>query len=193
MTIGITGGIASGKSTVSNILKENGFEVIDADAIGKKVYEKGKPAYYEIVAFFGKTVLLADEEVNRKVLGEIVFSDQGKLQKLNEITHKYINSEVRYLLEEYKSDSKNAVVDAALLYEIGLDKLVDETWYIDVEPQLQLERLMKRNSFSKEEAQKRIGAQQIYKNKDKADRIIYNNGDEEELKRQVLKQLTIDN
>lgn len=189
MIIGITGGIASGKSTVSDILKINNFEIIDADSIGKKAYEKGKAAYYEIIDSFGKEVLSDDGEINRKILGEIVFSDPKKLQKLNKITHKYIISEVRYLVDEYKSNKKSAVVDAALLYETGLDRLVDEVWYVEINQQTQIERLMKRNGFSKEEAQKRIDAQKIYKNKEKADRIIYNNGNEKELRKQVLEYI----
>lgn len=189
MVIGITGSIASGKSTVSNILKESGFEIIDVDSIGRLVYEKGNTAYHEVVKFFGKDVLLVSGEISRKVLGETVFADSKKLQKLNEITHKYIVEAVRYLVEEFNGLNANIVIDAALLYEIGLDQFVDEIWYIEINPKTQINRLMKRNGIAKEEAQKRIDIQKIYKNKEKADRIIYNNGNERELKEKVLKYI----
>lgn len=184
--IGITGGIACGKSTVSKILKKQYFEHIDADIIAKQVVEKGKPAYLEIIDFFGKDILLDNEEVDRKKLAEVVFSDNKKLQELNKITHKYVYCEIEKLIKQYDEIQKNIVVDAILLYEGKLDKLVDEVWYIESEEKIRLNRVIIRNNYTIEQAQSRIDSQQVYKNKEKADIIIYNNDEEEVLEREIL-------
>lgn len=188
--IGLTGGIASGKSTVSNILREKGAYIIDADEISKALVEPGKPAYKEIVEFFGKEILNEDGTIKRKKLGKIVFADTEKLSVLNSITHPKIIEEIEKKLKECRErDEKVVVIDAALLIELGLYKLADEVWLVVVDEKTQLERLLKRDMFLEpKEAKDRIRAQMPQEEKKKyATRIIDNTGDFSHLKEQVEK------
>ncbi|MGB9813742.1 MAG: dephospho-CoA kinase [Thermovenabulum sp.] len=188
--IGLTGGIASGKSTVSNILREKGAYIIDADEISKALVEPGKPAYKEIVEFFGKEILNEDGTIKRKKLGKIVFADTEKLSVLNSITHPKIIEEIEKKLKECRErDEKVVVIDAALLIELGLYKLADEVWLVVVDEKTQLERLLKRDRFLEpKEAKDRIRAQMPQEEKKKyATRIIDNTGDFSHLKEQVEK------
>jgi len=186
--IGLTGGIASGKSTVSGILREKGAYIIDADEISKTLVEPGKPAYLEIVKHFGQEILNEDGSLRRKKLGRIVFADKEKLALLNKITHPKIIEEIKRRLEEATNRNENVVViDAALLIELGLYKMVDEVWLVTIDEKTQLERLLKRDSFLEEkEAKDRIRAQMPQEEKVKyATRIINNSGDFSQLLKQV--------
>lgn len=186
--IGLTGGIASGKSTVSGILREKGAYIIDADEISKALVEPGKPAYLEIVKHFGQEILNEDGSLRRKKLGRIVFADKEKLALLNKITHPKIIEEIKRRLEEAVNRNENVVViDAALLIELGLYKMVDEVWLVTIDEKTQLERLLKRDSFLEEkEAKDRIRAQMPQEEKVKyATRIINNSGDFSQLLKQV--------
>ncbi|KYO64291.1 dephospho-CoA kinase [Thermovenabulum gondwanense] len=186
--IGLTGGIASGKSTVSGILREKGAYIIDADEISKALVEPGKPAYLEIVKHFGQEILNEDGSLRRKKLGRIVFADKEKLALLNKITHPKIIEEIKRRLEEAANRNENVVViDAALLIELGLYKMVDEVWLVTIDEKTQLERLLKRDSFLEEkEAKDRIRAQMPQEEKVKyATRIINNSGDFSQLLKQV--------
>jgi len=188
--IGLTGGIASGKSTVSNILRGKGAYIIDADEISKALVEPGKPAYKEIVEFFGKEILNEDGTIKRKKLGKIVFADTEKLSVLNSITHPKIIEEIEKKLKECRErDEKVVVIDAALLIELGLYKLADEVWLVVVDEKTQLERLLKRDRFLEpKEAKDRIRAQMPQEEKKKyATRIIDNTGDFSHLKEQIEK------
>lgn len=188
MIIGITGWIASGKTIVSNILKEQGYFVIDVDKVGKEIVESQKPAYNEVIDYFGKDILLEDGRINRELLGEIVFSDNKKLNKLNQITHKYILDEVKLRLRHLEEGNvKNIVIDAAMLFEIGLDKLVNMVWFVESSQDIRLKRLMNRNGYTLQQAQKRIDSQNFTKNREKSDIIIDNSGTIGELKDKVLK------
>ncbi|NLM43117.1 MAG: dephospho-CoA kinase [Clostridiales bacterium] len=188
MVIGLTGGIASGKSTVSSILKKLGAYIIDVDKVGRDVVEKGEKAYNEIVCFFGKKILQHDDQINRKVLGNIVFSDSKQLQKLNSITHPHIIERVKEIISKCKTDGKNViVVDAAILIEMGLHSLCDTVWLISVDKETQLKRLMERDNYTYEEAMNRIMAQTSDKKKSVyADVVIDNTGTLEELENKVL-------
>lgn len=186
--IGLTGGIASGKSLVSRFLKELGAIIIDADRIARDVVKTGSPAWRQIVQEFGDTVCEPDGSLNRKELGRIVFSDAGKLDRLNRITHPYIISEIRRLLNIYREKFPAAIIvlDAPLLLETGLEGIVDEVWVVYVDYQTQLERLMKRDGFNTEEAVRRISSQLPLDEKIKlADHVIDNRGDPEETFLQV--------
>lgn len=186
--IGLTGGIASGKSTVSSILKDLGAIIIDADKIAKRIVEKGKPALKEIEEYFGKEILLENGELNRKKLGSIVFDNATLLKKLNEITHPYIIKEIDYEINWYKKTYNNRVIilDAALLIEMNLIYLVEEVWLVSVPEEKQLTRLMERENISVDEAKKRMDSQMPLEDKKQyAHRIIDNSKDIAYLKIQV--------
>lgn len=125
--IGITGGIAAGKSLVSNILGELGAQIIDADKIGHEVIAPGEPAHEDIIEYFGKEILNRDGSINRNKLGKIVFNDLGKLKKLNKITHGRIVERIADKLKNFQSRQPSAIVviEAALLIEMGMVELVD--------------------------------------------------------------------
>lgn len=194
--IGLTGGIATGKSTVSGILKENGEIVIDADQIARDVVDPNMPAYEEIKEHFGENVLLYDGKLNRKKLGEIVFSDTEELNKLNEITHPYIFKRIKEEIEEYiKLGKKNIFVDIPLLIE-ELDDMkkdeifFDEIWLVYLDKERQIERLIKRDNLSREDSIKRIQSQLDIEDKvEKSDFIIDNRISIEELEKIVLDKI----
>ena len=190
MVIGLTGGIASGKSTVSSLLKELGACIIDVDEVGRGVVEKGEKAYNEIVDYFGNEILLPDGGINRKALGHIVFSDSNKLKKLNSITHPHIIDRVKEIIRKCKAEGiEIIVVDAAILIEMGLHTVCDTIWLVSVNRETQLKRLMERDKYPYEEANNRIKAQLSDEKKSRyADVIIDNNGSLDELKEEVKKQ-----
>lgn len=158
--IGLTGGIASGKSTVSNMLKELGAVVIDVDLVGRDVVSKGGSAYNKIIENFGKDILLEDGNINRKKLGNIVFSDHDKLKLLNQITHPEIIKKVNEMIaSQEKAQEEVVVVDAAILIEMGLHKHVQCVWLVVVDKETQLERLMERDRLSYCDALNRMNAQ----------------------------------
>ncbi|MDD2556597.1 MAG: dephospho-CoA kinase [Syntrophaceticus sp.] len=186
--IGLTGGIASGKSLVSGMLKELGGQIIDADLISRQVVEPGKPAWQQIVKEFGEGIINEDQTIKRKKLGSIVFADPDQLDKLNKITHPYITEEIEELLEEYRESGQGGVMvlDAPLLLELGMERLVDQVWVVAVDYDTQLERLMKRDNLSAEEAKCHIQAQMPLEKKIKrADRVIDNHFTLNETKQQV--------
>ncbi len=187
--IGITGGIASGKTTVSNILRGKGAVIIDADIIAHQILEKGKEGWEEVKDFFGKEILQENGAIDRSYLGKIVFDNKEKLKKLEEITHPLIMQEIDNRLEKARLnniDKKPVFLDAALLFETGLDRLVDEVWVVYVDETTQLERLMNRDNLPQAEAEKRIEAQlSLKKKKELADLVIDNSGDFNQLKRKI--------
>ena len=186
--IGLTGGIAGGKTTISNILKGLGAIIIDADKIARKVVEKGNPALKEIEKHFGGEVLFENGGLNRKKLGDIVFNDTELLKKLNKITHPYIVGEIINEINWHKKTYNNRVIilDAALLIELNLMDLVEEVWLVVVPEKKQLERLIEREDISAAQAQKRIDAQKSLEDKKRyADLIIDNSGDLAYLQAQI--------
>ncbi len=186
--IGLTGGIASGKTTISNILKELGAIIIDADKIARKVVEKSSPALKDIEENFGRDVLFKNGRLDRKKLGNIVFNDTGSLKKLNEIIHPYIVEKIIDEINHYKKTYNNRVIilDAALLIELNLMDLVEEVWLIVVPEEMQLGRLVERDNISANQAQKRIDAQIPLEDKKKyADLIIDNSKDLTYLQAQI--------
>jgi dephospho-CoA kinase len=187
VVIGLTGGIASGKSTVSNMIRKQGIRVIDADQIAREVVEIGKPAYEQIVKTFGQDILHEDKTINRERLGALIFSEENKRQELNQIVHPAVREEMLKQTEEEKAHhAKIVVLDIPLLFESKLTYLVDKTIVVYVDEETQLKRLMKRNSYSEEEAKMRIGSQLPLIEKVKlADEIIHNQGSIEETSAQV--------
>ncbi|MGG5254819.1 dephospho-CoA kinase [Neobacillus sp. SM06] len=187
LIVGLTGGIASGKSTVSTMLKEMNIPVIDADVEARLAVGKNEAAYNQIVAEFGTTILLPDGEIDRSKLGAIVFHNEQKRQRLNQIVH----PEVRRRMTEKKEAAikrgeEIVVLDIPLLFESKLTYMVDKTILVYVDPKVQLQRLMQRNQFSVEEAKARINAQMPLREKKKlADVRLDNNGSITETKRQL--------
>ncbi|MGI1691509.1 dephospho-CoA kinase [Thermoanaerobacter uzonensis] len=186
--IGLTGGIASGKSTVSKLLKKMGAVVIDADIVSREIMVKGTEAYNKIVEYFGKEILKEDGEIDRKKLGNIVFADRRKLKKLNEITHPIIIERIKEKIEEErkKNQQKAIVLDAALLIEMKLYKMVDEVWLVVVDSKTQIKRIMERDKLSYKDAINRIKSQMPLDEKMKyADFIINNSKDFKAMEKQV--------
>ena len=183
MVIGLTGGIASGKSTISVLFSQKGAVIIDADVIARNLLCSGTSACSDVVAHFGEGVLKADGSIDRKELGKIVFSDEKELQVLNDITHPRIVREISQQLEHCRLENKEfVVIDAALLLEVGLDALVDEIWLVVIDERTQVDRLMAREKMlTLQEAMERIKAQRPQKEKIKyAHRIIDNSGTREQ-------------
>ncbi|MDH7498659.1 MAG: dephospho-CoA kinase [Syntrophomonadaceae bacterium] len=175
--IGLTGGIASGKSTVSGILKSLGAVVIDADQVAREVVEPGQPAWQEIVDAFGPAVLNPDGTLNRKQLSQLVFRDGEKLRRLNAITHPRVIEHFRQRLQWLRANRPDAVVvlDVPLLFESGMDAMADEVWVVWVDQEIEMQRLMMRDGITHEEAQARVAAQLPLEEKvRRADRVIDN-------------------
>jgi dephospho-CoA kinase len=190
LKIGLTGGIASGKSTASQILKRLGATVIDVDMIGREVVKKGSPCLREIVEYFGEGILLEDGTLDRKKLGSIVFKNRDKLKILNSIVHPPMIARIKSLLEsmEREGELDKVVVDAAILIEMGLHRLVDVIWLVKIPRQLQIERLMLRDNISREKAENMINSQMPMEEKEKfAAVIIDNSGTIEELEKSIEK------
>ncbi|AZV63255.1 dephospho-CoA kinase [Peribacillus frigoritolerans] len=185
--IGITGGIASGKSTVSLYLQELGFTIVDADLASRAVVEPGEEAYHQVVEAFGEDILLTDGNIDRVKLGSIIFNDQEKRLLLNGIVHPAVRNWMRVKTEAALSSGEETVfMDIPLLFESKLTFMVDKTLLIYVDEQVQLERLMNRNGLSETEALARINSQMpLADKKALADAVIDNNGDINETKRQV--------
>lgn len=190
--LGLTGGIASGKSTVSRYLKEKGFPVIDADIIAREVMEPDQPAYKKVTDFFGQDILEPDRSINRQKLGGIVFSDSEKLSRLNSLVQKEIfNAIMKKKNELNKQKNTLLVLDIPLLYEAGYDKYVDEVMVVYVDYDTQLSRLIDRDQLTEAAAMNRIGAQEpLESKKEKADVVINNNGTIEQTKQQIDDWLT---
>ena len=185
--IGLTGGIASGKSTVSNWLISQGYPVVDADIAARKVVEPGMPALREITEAFGRDILLEDGTLDRKKLGAIIFSDEEKRQTLNAIVHPAVREWMRQETDHAFSEGASVVImDIPLLFESKLTHMVEETVLVYVSMETQLKRLMDRDGYSEADALARIHAQMPIDDKRKlADYIIDNNGPVSETIEQV--------
>ena len=185
LLVGLTGGIASGKSTVSALLAERGAEVIDADHIARQVVMPGTHAWYKIRDHFGPGVLFADGSIDRQALADIVFADPAKLTVLNEITHPEIFARIADRLEAHHDQDVVVVLDAALLIEAGLADGVDVLVVTHSPREIQLERLAAKGMGARD-AEARIGAQLApEKRLARADIVINNTGSLEELARRV--------
>jgi len=185
--IGLTGGIASGKSTVANMLRALGARVVDADVIARRVVEPGQPAWEEIVAWLGRDILRPDGGLDRKKLGDLVFADGEARARLEMITHPRIAAAVEQALAEAEAEGlAAAVVDAPLLYEAGWDAKVDEVWVVAADDESQLRRLTARDGLTPEEAKARVAAQMaLAEKRRRADVVIDNSSDLERTRREV--------
>ena len=188
--IGIIGNSGSGKSTVAKILKSLGCYVIDADDIAHEIILHNKDVYIKIIQAFGTNILQTDSiQIDRKKLGQIVFSDKKKLDLLNSITHPYIISAIVNqikLLYFQKEKYKYIILDAPLLIETNLHEITDEIWLIDTDENLKIERLKQRDKISQEMIMKRWQNQiSIDEAKKFADVIINNDGTPEQLETKI--------
>ena len=189
MIIGLTGGIACGKSTVSAMLAERGAFVVDADRIAREVVMPGEPALAEIAAVFGQAVIRDDGTLDRRKLGEIVFADPEKRKRLEAITHPAIRERMWARIRRVKADEPGRIVvaDIPLLYETGQQGLYDGVLVVYAPREVQIRRLMARNpELTEAQALERINAQMdIERKKELADWVIDNGGSLESTGRQV--------
>lgn len=186
--IGLTGGTGSGKSVVSRSLAEAGAVIVDADQIAHEIIERGKPAYLEIIDFYGRDILDAEGNIIRKKLGEIVFHDAEKLAFLNRCTHKYIAAEVERQIAAAKAqgEAKAIILDAPLLLEAGLEQICDLVWVVYAEAEVRTQRVMARDGISYESAKARIANQKSWEEyRNAADAVIDNSGDLAPLQAQI--------
>jgi len=189
--IGLTGGIASGKSTASRTLAELGAMVINADQVSRSTVEPGTPAWSDIVKFFGHDILHHDSTINREKLGLYVFSQPEHLQKLNQMTHPRIMDEIRRQLKAAAEEHPDAVLvlEVPLLYETHMEVLCDTVWVVWVDQETQIKRLMQRDGISHEDAIRRIDSQMSLNEKaSRADLIIDNTGSAEKMREFVIKK-----
>jgi len=188
--IGLTGGIASGKSLVAATLQRLGAVIIDADKIAREIVQPGCPALADIRDSFGQEMILPDGQLDRPRLGRLIFSDPAARLRLNGITHGRIKDEITRRLAQLRQagEIKAAVIDAALLLEIGMGDLADEIWLVVLAETEQLNRLMARDKLSRQAAQDRVDAQMSLAEKiSYAHRLIDNNGSREETVDQVIR------
>ncbi|MGI6731324.1 MAG: dephospho-CoA kinase [Anaerovoracaceae bacterium] len=200
--IGLTGGIGSGKTTVSDYLISLGYHVLDADKIAREIVEPGSDALIELVSVFGNEILLNDGSLNRKKLGKIVFSDPEKRKLLNKLMHTRILQIIRDKILQFQEDMEDAPVvvdslgllprnkvifiDAPLLYETGLDKEASKVWVVDVDDEARINRIMERDGLSREDVKNRIASQMTRAEKnERADEILDNSGERQALYEQI--------
>lgn len=190
--LGLTGGIAMGKSTISNFLRDKGIPIVDADEIAHAVLEF-KAVKVQLVKAFGAQILNEQKQVDRKQLGKIVFGESKKLGELNQIVQPVIRQEIIRQLKSFTTESV-VVLDAPVLFEQGYETLVDCIMVVSTTPAEQLRRLMERDHLTREDAQKRIDAQMPIEIKQKkADVTIDSSGSIEATQRQVIEWLVKQN
>lgn len=185
--IGLTGGIASGKSTVAALIKAHGIPVIDADQLAREAVLPGSPGLKQVVAVFGPEVVHKDGTLDRAVLAEKIFADPAARKNLESIVHPAIKQLARQYLEELRREGVPVVFYMApLLIEAGAVDRVDEIWVVYLDREVQLERMQHRDSLSREDAEKRLAAQMPMDEKKAHGRIVIDNsGDLEALEKRV--------
>ena len=186
--VGLTGGVATGKSTVAKIFKRCGAVVIDADELARRVVEPGKPAWRDIVKLFEKTVFNPDRSLDRQALGSIVFRNRAKLRQLEHIIHPRVAREQQKLVRRVAKRNPHAVViyEVPLLFEAGVDKRVDQTIVVTADRKTQISRLKKRNGLSRTEALRRISNQMpLAKKIQRADHVLNGTLSRPSLRKQV--------
>jgi len=185
---GLTGGAASGKSTVARILEGLGARIIDADSVGHELQRPSRATYQELLRSFGNEILDPTGEIDRRRLGAIAFADPAKLRNLNAILHPRIIARVEELAAQYHAESPGAVivVDAALLFEAGIGGRFTKVLVVWCRPDQQIERLMAKVGLSREEAEQRIAAQMpVDQKRRRADYEIDSSGSLENTRAQV--------
>ena len=190
MIIGLTGSIASGKSTIAEMLRNVGLPIVDGDVIAREVVEPGKPALQQIVDVFGAEILTDEGVLNRPMLGQIIFSDIEKRKALNAIMHPAIRAEMLRQRDRFVEVGQHVVLDIPLLFENKLQHLVEKVLVVTVSEETQLARLMERNGLTEVEAKQRIASQLPLSVKEAgADAVVDNNGSIEESEHQLQRVL----
>ncbi|MGL4696893.1 dephospho-CoA kinase [Enterococcus larvae] len=191
LVLGLTGSIATGKSTAVEVFKKAGFPIVDSDQIAREVVEPGTPGLAAIITSFGSSVLQSDGSLNRKALGKIIFSDDRKREQLNRILAPFLLEKIVGDIEEAKKGSPLVIADIPLLYEQGYEKYVDLVAVVYIPEQVQMTRLMNRDSLDEEEAKRRMKSQEsIEEKKKQADIVFDNQGTVAQLEKQVVDWLT---
>ncbi len=188
--IGLTGGIGSGKSTVAKYLAELGAKVIYSDDVGHDAFRCGSPMYGDVVAEFGQGILGPDGEIDRKKLGQVVFNDRPKLDRLNSIMWPRMKEMVRRQIEDYRRQGQKAVVvEVPLLIESGWTDLVEEVWVVAASEATVVRRLKEQRNQSEDETLRRIRSQLSNEERIKrADVVIHNDGTTEEMRERVREE-----
>ncbi|OJG77905.1 dephospho-CoA kinase [Enterococcus pallens] len=185
--LGITGGIASGKSTVVNVFRSAGYPIVDGDVVARMVVEPGTPGLLALKKVFGEGIITSEGTLDRKKLGNLVFQDETEREKLNRALEPFIRSEIDQQIETAKKTSPLVIADIPLLYEGNYEKQMDAVAVVYVDQKTQLKRLMARNQLSEIEAMNRINSQMsLERKKDCADIVFDNCGSLEETTEQVL-------
>ena len=175
--IGITGGIASGKSVVTDFLRSQGYQVIDADQVVHELQKPGGQLYQVLLSEFGTEILLADGQLDRKKLGTLLFSRPNLLEKSSRLQNDIIREELAVKRNQLAATEELFFMDIPLLFEQEYEDWFDQVWLVDVSKDTQLERLMTRNNLSQEDAQRRIAAQlSLAEKRQRAEIVIDNNG-----------------
>lgn len=184
--IGLTGGIASGKSTVSELLSAHGFKIVDADIASRQAVEKGTKGLERVKEAFGEQAIDENGEMNRAYVGEVVFNQPEKRLELNEIVHPIVREIMEKEKAQYLSEGYHVIMDIPLLFENNLQDTVDEVWLVYTSESIQIDRLMERNNISMEEAKARVYSQiSIDKKRRMADHEIDNRDTKLELKQNL--------
>ena len=184
--IGITGGIASGKSTVVAEIKKHGYQVIDADQVVHELQAKGGKLYQALCNWLGSDILQENGELDRKKLGQLIFSSKDMLEKSSRLQNGIIREELARRRDELAKTQDVFFMDIPLLIEHDYMEWFDDIWLVHLDEKTQLERLVMRNHFSKEEAKKRMASQMSTEaKKPYADKLLDNSGDLTELKAQI--------
>ena len=188
--IGITGGIASGKSTVTNFLRKQGLQVVDADAVVHQLQKPDGRLFQALVQHFGQEIILANGELNRPLLASLIFSNPEEREWSKQIQGEIIREELAALRDRLAQTESIFFMDIPLLFEQDYSAWFDETWLVYVDRDVQVERLMKRDHLSKDEAEFRLVAQwPSEKKKDLASHVLNNNGNQDQLLTQVFSLL----
>ncbi|MCH2523072.1 MAG: dephospho-CoA kinase [Dehalococcoidia bacterium] len=185
--IGLIGGIGSGKSSVSAILHSLGVEIIDADKVGHEAYTPNSEGWKKVISVFGQDIVGPENEIDRKKLGGIVFSDPSEMEKLNKLMHPIIHNLVEEKIKLLSHQGvKVVVLEAAILIEANWQDLTDEIWLAKSNQEVVIERVQLRNNFTREEIIKRIQSQMSNDEREKhSDIVIDNNGTIEQLEEKV--------
>lgn len=176
LIVGLTGGIATGKSTVANFFKEEDIPVIETDVIARNVMQKGSDVYQAVVDYFGEEILLSNQDINRKALGQMIFSDTEKRQFLNDTVHPAVQKVMLREIEKYQLEGKKLIIaDVPLLFEAGFDRDVDIILIVSLDEETQLKRLMERDQIDKALAMQKIKSQwPLTEKREKADFVLDN-------------------
>ncbi|MCU5746090.1 dephospho-CoA kinase [Staphylococcus sp. SQ8-PEA] len=188
--IGLTGGIATGKSTVSKLLSAHGFKIVDADIASRQAVKKGSKGLEQVRAVFGDEAIDENGEMDREFVGEIVFNQPEKRIELNNIIHPIVREIMDIKKQQYLKEGHNVIMDIPLLFENGLEDTVDEVWLVYTSESIQIDRLMERNDLSMEDAKARVYSQiSIDKKRRMADHVIDNRDTKLDLKQNLEKLL----